>query len=215
MFDMHAHIGTYFQDALVATSKIEEFDDVKNFKYHSYGSLSFINCDLNLIEEEIKKDDLGLIGEVGLDKRFDFSNQATFFENAIKLSKKYDRSLIIHLVGHQDVFFNLLDIYSPIPPFLVHGFTSSFESAKRIINYGGYISLSPRAEKTKDFKKLLKLPFFLETDMPTGDDETKTLKLWYNKVSEELGVLPSVLEEIIDDRRTIFTPWKINWKRSS
>lgn len=206
MFDMHAHIGNISQDALVATSKVEEFNDVKNYKYHSYGSLSFIASDLEVIEEEIKNDNLSFIGEVGLDKRFDFSNQAIFFENAIKLSKKYDRSLIIHLVGHQDVFFNLLNLYSPLPPFLVHGFTSSFESAKRITSYGGFISLSPRAEKTKDFKKLLKLPFFLETDMPTGVDETKTLKLWYNRVSEELGISSSVLEEIIDDRRTIFTP---------
>ena len=47
--------------------------------------------------------------------------------------------------------------------------------AKKFISINGYISLSPRAEKCKDFYKLLTLPFVTETDMKTGEEEEKTL----------------------------------------
>ena len=213
MFDIHAHIGEYNENCLVATSYIEEFDKLSQFKSRAYGSLSFNKEDICVIKEYLKKDDNGLIGEIGLDKRFNIAGQEEFLREAIKLGKANSRPIIFHLVGHYDIFFKLLAELAPIPPFLVHGFTGSYEVAKRIINSGGYISLSPRAQRCKSYKSLLKLPFLLETDLKSGEEEIKTLYLWYNTVSKDIGIKANELEEIIDERRTVFTPWKINWKR--
>lgn len=206
MFDMHAHIGAFTNNALVASSKSEEFDKLSIFKYHSYGSLTYKDEDLFAIKQNIIKDEKALIGEVGLDRRINIFGQEEFLSEVIKFSKDINRSIIFHLVGHYDIFFNLLEKYKPLPPFLVHGFTASFEVASRIVKNGGYISISPRAKNCKSYKKLLTLPFFLETDLVTGDEQTKTILLWYNTVSKELNISPEKLEEIIDERRAVFTP---------
>lgn len=205
MFDMHAHIGALNNNALVASSNSEEFDKLSMFQYHAYGSLTYKEEELIAIKQYIINDDKALIGEVGLDRRINISGQEEFLSEIIKFSKEINRSIIFHLVGHYDIFFNLIEKYKPLPPFLVHGFTSSFEVASRIVKNGGYISLSPRAEFCKSYKKLLTLPFLLETDLITGEEQTKSLLLWYNIVSKELNIKIEKLEEIIDERRTVFT----------
>ena len=167
MFDMHAHIGALNNNALVASSNSEEFDKLSMFQYHAYGSLTYKEEELIAIKQYIINDDKALIGEVGLDRRINISGQEEFLSEIIKFSKEINRSIIFHLVGHYDIFFNLIEKYKPLPPFLVHGFTSSFEVASRIVKNGGYISLSPRAEFFKSYKKLLNLPFLLVIDLIT------------------------------------------------
>ena len=205
MFDIHAHIGALNNDALVATSHIEEFDNLTFFKYRAYGSLRYKNDDLLAIKKYVSNDNKALIGEVGLDRRSTLEGQEDFLREIIIFAKEINRPIIFHLVGHYDIFFNLIERYKPLPPFLVHSFTSSYEVAARIIKNNGYISLSPRALYCKSFKRLLTLPFLLETDLITGDEQTKTLGLWYNTVSKELNINIERLEDIIDERRTVFT----------
>ena len=93
----------------------------------------------------------------------------------------------------------------PLPPFMVHGFTGSGETARELIRLGGTISLSPRAERTRHLPSLLECPFLLETDMKSGSEQTETLKLWYKRVAGLKGVPLPLLEETTDERRAVFT----------
>ncbi len=205
MFDSHAHIGKMTDNAIIASSRPDEWDTVKSYPHHAIGLL-FPSADLaDEFRKEVLSSDRALIGEVGPDRRFPSDYRNEFFQKCLDLSKLTGKHLVIHQVGMTGVFLDMLRSAYPLPPFIVHGFTGSAETAFEIKKLGGIISLGPQAERTKHFSKLIETEFLLETDMESGEMQTKALELWYKSVAECMNVSLSVLEEIIDERRAVFT----------
>ncbi len=174
MFDAHAHIGIITDKALINTASPEEARSASGFRYLSAGLLPGYD-NLSLYDELLKS---GLYaGEIGLDKRFeDKAKQIKIFKEALSIANSYDRLVTIHAVGYTDELLRILDEIRP-KRFILHGFTGSYETAKEIVNRNGVISLGPRSIKTKSFQKLITLPFIVESDMKTGDDQLNSLKM--------------------------------------
>lgn len=175
MFDSHAHIGTIITDqALVNTSSPEEAMTYSGYKYLSAGLLP-LNENIELYEKLIKS---GLYaGEIGLDKRFqNKEKQIENFKKALYIAKCYDRLITIHQVGYFDELLKIIDGIKP-KRFILHGYTGSYESAKEIVRRNGIISLGPRSLKAKSFSKLITLPFVVESDLKTGEDQINALKM--------------------------------------
>lgn len=180
MFDAHAHAGIITDKALVCTSSTDEI--LYGYKHWAVGAIpeggSF---NLETLIKHIEKG--AQVGEIGLDKRFDdMERQLSIFRSALTVAKEYDRLAIIHSVRTHGLVCDTLKNLG-IKRFMIHGYTGSFEMAERFIKQGGIISLSPRAERTKDFSRLLTLPFATETDMKTGTEEEMALYLWNEKLS--------------------------------
>lgn len=181
MFDYHAHIGKVTDKALVCTSSLEEAHLLFPFKYRSIGLLPGREGNIEEVEEYLKKG--YFLGEIGLDKRSgDKEGQIERFEKGLRLGKKYKTLVTIHSVGYLDVTLSLLRKYK-LERFIFHSFTSSLEVAEEIERIGGYISLSPVAEKTKHFDEIIrKTHFLIESDMPTGEEEEERVSLFYTRL---------------------------------
>lgn len=173
MLDSHAHIGDLeYKDALVCTSKPMIYS--ASFRYKSTGLIPEGKSDrLDLLEEAASRG--YLIGEIGIDRRFDdVDEQIKLFESALHIARKYNRFVSIHLVGLYEKAFNSIK-KSCVDNFMIHGYTGSEEMARRFISIGGLISISKKCMKAKSFSRILSLPFVTETDMPTGIEEVKCL----------------------------------------
>ena len=208
MFDCHAHIGPIISNkALVCTSKAEEFESVQRYPYRAYGLLApFDKLSLDKLIQCVEKDKSALIGEFGIDRRVNDPLEMDVLNSLLELAYTLKRPFILHQVGKVDLLLKALDRYKPLPPFIVHGFTGSFECAKQIRKRGGIISLGPRSEKTKHFLSLLKEPFLLESDLTISKEEEVVIASWYKTIAKYLNISVSYLEELIDGRRAIFTP---------
>ncbi len=206
MFDFHAHCGEESDTALVCSSVFSEYEKVRRYKYHAYGILNPESSDITPLLTALEEDKEALIGEAGVDKRYDNPHEEKVLYQLLEASKELRRPMIIHQVGHFDVLLKALKHFYPLPPFAIHNFTGSLESALLIQKYGGYISLGPRAERSKHFEKLLKEPFLLESDMEISFMQKKTIEEWYGNVASYLAISTEQLEEMIDERRAVFAP---------
>ena len=186
MFDAHAHIGEMTEDALVCTASVSEMKKARSFPHFAVGSIpGHGDFDESVLRAAAMSG--GHIGEIGLDRRFpDMKEQEYVFRRALSVAIEHDRMAIIHVVRAYGPLYDILTDMA-VRRFLVHGYTGSVEMAERLIGQGGIISLSPRAERTKDFKELLTLPFVTETDMPTGSEQRRVLKAWNERLSELTG----------------------------
>ena len=186
MFDAHAHIGDMTEDALVCTASTAEIDKARSFPHFAIGSIpGHGDFDESVLRAAAMSG--GHIGEIGLDRRFpDMEGQEDAFRRALAVAMEYERLAVIHVVRAYGPLYDILSDMN-VRRFLVHGYTGSVEMAERLIGLGGIISLSPRAERTRDFKELLTLPFVTETDMPTGPEQRRVLKAWNERLSELTG----------------------------
>lgn len=208
MFDFHTHLGDNLSNSLINSSSKDEFQKISklNLDYYSYGIIAPNKLDYSSFENYIISDNRAMIGEIGLDDRYENQDeQLTFFNKALSLAKDLNRSFTLHNVGNINLLLKTLKKYPQLPPFIFHNFTSSCEIAKEIYKLNGYISLSKRSTKTKHFEKLLNFDFLLETDLPTSPFQREEIKLLYKKVSDEMKIDINKLEEKLDDRITIFT----------
>ena len=186
LFDSHAHVGELTDSAFIATASTSEMESASAYRYKALGIIPEGNeKDLDKLEAAAK--DGWHIGEIGLDRRFpDMKEQEYVFRRALSVAIEHDRMAIIHVVRAYGPLYDILSDMN-VRRFLVHGYTGSVEMAERLIGQGGIISLSPRAERTRDFKGLLTLPFVTETDMPTGPEQRRVLKAWNERLSELTG----------------------------
>lgn len=202
MLDSHAHLGNIrYKNAIVSTSILpneKEKEALKTFIYSTIGILPENldgDVDQNKKEfEDLLHEEFG-IGEVGLDKRYnELEKQKEFLCFALNKAKEYKVKPILHCVGYQEILLSILKNQN-IHEFMIHGYTGSYEMAKKFCLSGALISLNPRVEKTKDFKKLLTLPFVTETDMKTSEKEMKTLQNWNEKLSTLVNYDVSIISE--------------------
>ncbi len=189
MFDAHAHHGNIeSRNAFVCTSSIPSIDEaeiLKSYSFFAIGHLPSSKLD-NLDNVDTLLSSGFHLGEVGLDRRFDdIECQIKELNALLEISKGYNRCTVFHSVGHIEKLLEIIKERN-IKKFIFHGFTGSYEIAKRIIALGGLISINSRALKTKSFEKIITLPFVTESDMITGKEQIDSLRLFNDKLSSML-----------------------------
>ena len=183
MFDAHAHPGIPTAGALVCSAGKEDYPRLLDCPYRAAGLLPGRKPDWDALENALKAG--CILGEVGLDKRFpDLDEQRNVLLKALEIGKGLP--VVLHTVR---AWQDMLEIISNHPGrYMLHGWTGSYEMAKRFLDKGCLISLGPRAERVRDFNRLLTLPFVTETDLPSGEEQQAALKAWNIKLSELTGL---------------------------
>jgi TatD DNase family protein len=112
----------------------------------SQASKSEVDTGLRVLAELAPK--AAAIGEIGLDRssRYDGTQarvqQKLAVEQALLMSKKADKPLILHVVQALSQMIDLLDRWGPFPRGgMVHGFTGSPEIAQEYLKRGFLISI--------------------------------------------------------------------------
>ena len=154
------------------------------------------------------------IGEVGLDKvhKETFEKQKEVFFEMIRLSESYTKPMIIHCVRAYSEIIEfrkktMASTGSAIKmPWIIHGFSSSVETAQQLLGHGMYISLGEILYRNENqaVKLLKNIPsdrLFLETDVSGRD-----IRDVYVKASTLIGCEVSFLcRQIFDNFNKIFT----------
>lgn len=203
MFDAHCHPGLDSDLSIVCTASPEEWDDVRHYRYHSFGLLHPVKEDVERMEKALENDPDAFAGEFGLDSRW--QTDSGLVKDLISLSSQLERPFTLHVVHRHDEMLALLRQVRPQVSFIVHSFTKSAQLAREYIRLGGLISLSPLSLRTRDSAELLKLPFLLETDMKISEQSLNTLAILYRDAAHRCGIETAQLEEMIDERRTVLT----------
>lgn len=131
--------------------------------------------DLTLLERRLTGADeqcVGL-GECGLDRlRGELADQLPWFEAQVELAGRLMRPLVIHSVRTHDEIHRILKVRTFSGRALIHGFSGSYEQARKLVDLGCYIGVGgvithDRAKKTRN--AIARLPvdaLVLETDAP-------------------------------------------------
>jgi Tat protein secretion system quality control protein TatD with DNase activity len=151
------------------------------------------------------------LGEIGLDSvhaqrghHFDklsdrplWERQKAVFEIQLKLAQKFARPVSLHVVHAWPDIFAALEKY-PVQA-MVHQFTGSRETAKRLLDLGCYLSLAPD-KYTDDVLKYIPLKrLFLE------DEKNIFLEKHYQQIAAIKNISVELLSEEIIDNATTFT----------
>ena len=129
-----------------------------------------LESDLKIIDEKLHLKQCLALGECGLDKRIEIplSIQIEVFEKQIILAEKYQKPLILHLVG---AFQELIEIKNRLNisvPIIIHGFSKNEQIAKQLIDNGFYLSFGKYLLRNPELELVfISIPndkFFLETD---------------------------------------------------
>lgn len=111
-----------------------------------------------------------IIGECGLDNLKDSNKelQEQFFNYQIELAKDFNRPICIHALKADNQIEKLLN---KMPnKFMMHAFSGSLDFLKKVIKYGGYVSLSVSIKKKKKHIDILKIvpinKLLIESDGP-------------------------------------------------
>jgi len=132
-------------------------------------------ADLDALEEMLTPPPPGClaVGECGLDAlRGDLRDQKYWFRAQVTIASRCNLPLVIHSVKAHDQVHALLRQQRWLGRALVHGFSGSYQQAKKLVDLGCYIGVGgvitfDRAKKTRD--TIGRLPvesLVLETDAP-------------------------------------------------
>jgi TatD DNase family protein len=125
---------------------------------------------LKIIEDKLQLNECLALGECGLDKRIDipFSLQVEVFEQQIALAEKYQKPIVLHLVGAYQELIEIKKRLHISVPIILHGFSKNEQIAQQLIDNGFYLSFGKYLLRNPDLKDVfLSIPndcFFLETD---------------------------------------------------
>lgn len=186
MFDFHAHHGNDDENAYVNIVAKSEMGLLAEKGWFSIGTLPWIeNIDANTIFGLLEEHPLLGVGEIGLDRRFaDLDGQKRIFCSLCKAAKDMDRVLSVHSVGRTEEILQIIKKIG-VDKVVFHGFNSSYEVAKKIVQSGFFISLGPKCIFLRDYRKLISLPFLIESDMETGTKQKSELLFLYTKLQED------------------------------
>jgi TatD DNase family protein len=150
------------------------------------------------------------IGECGLDKlKGDLSTQWPWFERQIDLALSLDYPLVIHSVKTHDEVHGALNRAGWSGRALIHGFSGSYQQAKKLVDLGCYIGVGGiithrSASKTRE--AIARLPLeslVLETDAP--DMAPEGVASGYNSPAF-LGQINQALAELRQTTSRVLTP---------
>lgn len=134
-------------------------------------------CDESFLQLSLPWESAGYepvaIGECGLDKRCstELDQQQKLFRWQLALAKDHGLPLIVHLVGHYKLAWDMMVEAGTVPAQVMHSWSGSAEMAARFVDLGAYISLSASCLKNPDrLRSLFKLVgperILVETDSP-------------------------------------------------
>lgn len=115
------------------------------------------------------------IGECGLDRWIadpDLPAQIDVFRTHLELAVELDRPVTIHVLKAWGPLLEELRKAPSLPPFLIHSFGGSLETARELLDLGAYFSfsgyfLSPRKASVREvFQQLPADRLMIETDAP-------------------------------------------------
>ena len=165
-----------------------------------------LESDLNSIKNKLQLKECIALGECGLDKRIEtpLEVQISVFEKQIALAEKYQKPLVLHLVG---AFEELLAIKKRLKvsvPMIIHGFSKNQQVAKQLIENGFYLSfgkyLLRNPELEAVFQSIPNDKFFLETDtIDETIEEVYALAAKYKNRSIE-----DLIEMVNSNFKTVF-----------
>ncbi|RKX92356.1 MAG: hydrolase TatD [Spirochaetes bacterium] len=130
---------------------------------------------LTELEEILEKENPSAIGEIGLDWHWDYGTrkqQKDLFAGQIALANKYNLPVLVHNREADDDVVDILEAVPPKAGGILHCFSSDYETARKVVDCGLYISFAGNLTYTKnEFLRTTaaKLPIervLLETDSP-------------------------------------------------
>ena len=167
--------------------------------------------DILLLDNQLKKDKVIALGEIGLDYYKGKENkdkQIELFEKMLTLAEKHNLPVIVHSRKAIQDTYDILKKHNVVGS--MHSYQGSVEMAKEFIKLGFYIGIGGTVTHTNN-KKTRKMlneigieHILLETDSPylppeekRGEDNTPlNLKYIIKKIVEELDIEESEVIEI-------------------
>ena len=167
--------------------------------------------DILLLDNQLKKDKVIAVGEIGLDYYKGKENkdkQIELFEKMLTLAEKHNLPVIVHSRKAIQDTYDILKKHNVVGS--MHSYQGSVEMAKEFIKLGFYIGIGGTVTHTNN-KKTRKMlneigieHILLETDSPylppeekRGEDNTPlNLKYIIKKIAEELDIEESEVIEI-------------------
>lgn len=170
----------------------------------------------------LEEDSRAKVGEIGLDVSRDRSGlgeQTAILAQHVRIASEFRRPFVLHCVGAWQLMFDILDKREdPYVPFMVHRFCGSPETARELIQRGGYISCAPDdtdAGKARLSAILASIPderLLLETDYPAipariaqGRSYAELLAAVYAHVAALKKIDVERLQKIVWTNGKIFT----------
>ncbi len=143
---------------------------------HPHDAKDFTDADIDQLTQWAQRPKVKAIGEIGLDYYYDLSPrevQREVFARQLELAVQLGLPAILHIRdAHGDVTDMLRARRGSLPPFVVHCFSGSWESAKGYMDMGAMVSLAGPVS----FKKAVNLHevarnvpldrLMIETDSP-------------------------------------------------
>lgn len=144
-YDIHTHtisIGNNIVSIYNVRAGVVENACTTLFSYgiHPYDLFAVFD------EKVLDNPNLKLIGEIGLDFRFQDTvrKQIDVFSEQLDIANKVNKPLILHVVKSLPQVLGILKKKKNTLPFIVHGFRGTLKQANSIIENGGLISISPK-----------------------------------------------------------------------
>ncbi|MBE6450494.1 MAG: TatD family deoxyribonuclease [Alphaproteobacteria bacterium] len=191
-FDTHIHLQDFEQDifsvlkkiqkCICVSAKVSDWEKVAQI-YEQYPDMIvpafglhpwYINNTAKNWEQELetylKKYPLAMVGECGLDrlKSKDEQAQKDVLIKQINLAKKYNRTMLLHMVK-ADMW--LQDIWELLPQkFVFHSFNANTDLLKKVLQFGGYVAFNKKILKNKQANEIVSLvpsdKILIESDAP-------------------------------------------------
>ena len=204
-YDIHTHCRIRHENIIPLSS----FDLTEDIIYDGLftAGLHPWNCNKLSVEDIVDNLDkvsaiggFKAVGEIGLDRacKSDFDLQKVVFETQLNRAKQFGLPVIIHCVRSFSEVFRLIKKIGFDKPFIVHGFHGNGQTAKQIVDAGGYTSfgkhLAFHRNTIESFKKLPPERIFFETD--TADF---LVTIMYKTASELTGKSVEFWKETVFD----------------
>lgn len=144
------------------------------FGFHPSELYDFHEDDIYRLEEELKSGMIDILGEIGLDYHWDTvrkEDQIKAFHYQLKLAKKYDLPISIHMRDATKDCMDILKQYAPLKG-IMHCFSGSVETAKEavkiglLISFAGPLTFKNSRQSVEVAKEIDASYLLVETDCP-------------------------------------------------